>query len=147
MSPTDCPTTILPPESGLAVVIPTVDGLGPTTRGIDLPSPERKSPLLDEPDAQELLPDPAEMTDAQRLKFILGLKSRPKEVGETWYLVSRRWFSHWELACQNIVPAGSIGAVENADLLDQNGSVILGLQEGDDIECVPEEAWNYLLEW
>ncbi|OJT02905.1 Ubiquitin carboxyl-terminal hydrolase 4 [Trametes pubescens] len=92
-------------------------------------------------------------TSAQKLEFVKHAQDKPMQVGETWYIVYRRWHFRWKKAMtgeedkEGRVEEKDLGPVDNTPLCDQRGQVTSDLIEHVDCEFVPEELWTKLLEW
>ena len=79
-------------------------------------------------------------------------RPQPREI---WYIVARDWYQKWHDACSGriskttVAPTGPIGPIRNDNITSPDGSLRLEplLIEGEDIEYLPEEAWNLLVEW
>ncbi len=113
---------------------------------LDVPT-SSNSPPLPTPPAQA-----AEASLESKLATIESLRKTPMQPGQTWHVVSRKWFSRWQKACsgeedkEGTIEEKDIGPVNNADILNADG--ILGeCTEGVDVEFVPQEAWNLLVQW
>ena len=100
-----------------------------------------------------LPPTPAERTTAQKLQHVEESMKRAMVVGETWYVVSRRWYTRWRKAMtgeedkEGALQEKDVGAVDNITLCSPDGEVISTLIEHVDCEFVPGEAWKALEEW
>lgn len=98
-------------------------------------------------------------TGQQQLDRIRPMKNLPLHAGDTWYLVSRRWYRRWDAACserRDSDPAEKvdvpIGPIDNSDLLDQDSTPSFdrlrpGINEHIDYEMFPEEGWKLLVAW
>ena len=93
-------------------------------------------------------------TPKEKYDKVTALTKRDMIVGETWYVVSRRWYRRWEKACTGMldkdggVEEKDIGPVDNGHLVDLKGNLTTAsLAEGVDVQFVPEEAWELLIEW
>ncbi|KAF8637637.1 hypothetical protein AX17_002705 [Amanita inopinata Kibby_2008] len=90
---------------------------------------------------------------AEKLSIVNWGKSKEMEIGETWYLIARDWWKRWEKACTGLADKGGLmtendlGPVDNSRLLDQYGNLQPSLVEGVDVEYVPEETWQLLVDW
>ncbi|CAO1637111.1 unnamed protein product [Parajaminaea phylloscopi] len=97
---------------------------------------------------------------------IQNLKTQHLEVGQTWYLLSRKWYRQWSSACAGQPPAKDggeqsesleswdlvVGPVDCSDLLDtskaaSSSELALDLQDGRDYEMLPRAAWDLLTTW
>ncbi|KAF8659816.1 hypothetical protein AX16_001701 [Volvariella volvacea WC 439] len=81
-------------------------------------------------------------------------KSRPMQIGETWYLVSKQWWKRWRKACLGVADKDGppplekdLGPVDNSELLDEFGRLKMQLVEGVDVEFVPSEIWSVFTVW
>lgn len=97
-------------------------------------------------------------TKVQKDKIKSILQSSKKQKGEKWNLISTKWFLSWkEYVSYNVsniessaasLLANHPGPIDNSELVhkDENDleELASGLQERDDYELIPEEAWNYL---
>jgi hypothetical protein len=88
-----------------------------------------------------------------KLSLIQNLMKESMQVGDTWYLISRPWFRRWQKMCsgepdkEGLVTEEDLGPVDNSWLLDGDGNLNLGIQEGVDVEYVPAEAWSHFTTW
>ena len=101
----------------------------------------------------------ARPTGQQQLDRIRPMKNRPLHAGDTWYLVSRKWYRRWDTACserRDSDPAEKtdvpIGPIDNSDLLDDDSTPSFarlrpGINEHIDYEMLPAEGWNLLVAW
>ncbi|KAI0657997.1 cysteine proteinase [Cubamyces menziesii] len=95
----------------------------------------------------------AARSSAQKLEFVEREMKKEMQVGQTWYIVSRRWYLRWKKAMTGLedkegrVEEKDVGAVDNTPLCDQRGQVTSDLIEHVDCEFVPEEVWSKLKEW
>ncbi|RXW21669.1 hypothetical protein EST38_g4184 [Candolleomyces aberdarensis] len=94
------------------------------------------------------------MDPIEKVAFVEREKARKMEAGETWYLVSKRWWKRWRSACTGeidkdgpSVAEQEVGPVDNSLLLDEAGGLKISLTEGIDVEFVPEEIWNVFATW
>jgi hypothetical protein len=93
------------------------------------------------------------MSNEQKLNRITQLKNETIREGETWYLVSQRWYRKWEKAMTGLqdkyggAEEADIGPVDNSPLLDTQGDLQTYLIEEEDVMYVPEEAWNFFVSW
>jgi ubiquitin carboxyl-terminal hydrolase 4/11/15 len=89
----------------------------------------------------------------EKLAAIKKLREQPLKVGDTWYIVARRWYKRWEKACtgevdkEGGVEESTLGPVDNSSLLDKDGNITSALVEGIDAEFVPEDAWALFVTW
>ncbi|KAL5531349.1 hypothetical protein ACEPAG_4226 [Sanghuangporus baumii] len=91
---------------------------------------------------------------AEKYQLINKLKSRTMQPGELWYIVSRSWFRKWEKAClgevdkEGAVLEDQLGPVDNSSFF-KNGKfdTSQSMIEGVNVEFVPEDAWNELIQW
>jgi len=94
-------------------------------------------------------------TPKDKLEKIKELKSRPLVAGDTWYIISRKWYRDWESACGGAPSKGApsdeseVGPINNEQLAGTTeGSLMTGqLIEGMNIELLPKEAWDLLVSW
>ena len=90
---------------------------------------------------------------AEKLEYIRRLCDTPLKEGDTWYLVSWRWYRRWEKACSGEedkdgpVQEKDLGPIDNSHLVDSRGNIVSTLIEHSDMEYVPEEAWNAFVAW
>jgi ubiquitin carboxyl-terminal hydrolase 4/11 len=106
------------------------------------------------PQATSSAPLTSTLTAKEKHDKIVALSKREMAIGETWYVVSRRWWKRWEKAClgtvdkEGAVEEKDLGPVNNSHLVDMRGNLIPGQAiEGIDVQFVPEEAWKLLVEW
>ncbi|GAC99907.1 ubiquitin carboxyl-terminal hydrolase 2 [Pseudozyma hubeiensis SY62] len=102
---------------------------------------------------------PTRPTGQQQLDRIRPMKNLPLHAGDTWYLISRKWYRRWDAACserRDSDPAEKvdvpIGTIDNSDLLDPDSTPALprlrpGINEHIDYEMLPEEGWSLLVQW
>jgi ubiquitin carboxyl-terminal hydrolase 4/11/15 len=89
----------------------------------------------------------------EKLSTIKTLRERPLKVGDTWYIVVRRWYRRWEKACtgevdkEGGVEESALGPVDNSSLLGNDGNITATLVEGLDAEFVPKDAWELFVAW
>jgi ubiquitin carboxyl-terminal hydrolase 4/11/15 len=105
---------------------------------------------LPEPHQNEMVPS---VSPLEKLSTIKKLRQNHLNVGDTWYIVARRWYKRWEKACtgevdkEGGVEQSELGPIDNSPLLDKDENVTSGLVEGIDVEFVPKEAWELLVTW
>ncbi|CAL1715008.1 unnamed protein product [Somion occarium] len=98
-------------------------------------------------------PPVTNLTPMTKLESIDSLRKKPMQPGEMWYLVARPWYKRWRLACsgeedkEGRVNEADLGPVDNSSLVDASGNLISSATEGVDVEFVPEQAWNLLVQW
>jgi ubiquitin carboxyl-terminal hydrolase 4/11/15 len=102
-------------------------------------------------------PEISDLSPAEQLDHIEGLKNDALVDGHTWYLVSMTWISRWKQYCKrmsspstNTQLLGSQtapGAVDNSSILNERSQLLPNLNEDDDYICVPESAWMSLEKW
>jgi ubiquitin carboxyl-terminal hydrolase 4/11 len=144
----------------------------PTTRDAPLPSPraDRMSTLslTDEIDSymaeqgeQNISPNshpapaPAypSVPPAQKIAFVNQGKKRNMEKGESWYLISQDWWKRWSKACtgevdkEGPVSEEDLGPVDNSAIIDAYGNIRTDINEGVDVQYIPEEVWLSLVAW
>ncbi|KAF8141639.1 cysteine proteinase [Boletus edulis] len=96
---------------------------------------------------------PANLDPAQKFHYVTQRRLRQMQVGDTWYIVSRRWYRRWETACQGIEDKSGhfdekdLGPVDNSPLVDRDGNPISNLTEGIDVEFVPSDVWKAFTTW
>ncbi|KAG8862154.1 CSN-associated deubiquitinating enzyme Ubp12 [Tulasnella sp. 330] len=91
----------------------------------------------------------------QRLDEIKQLQARQLKLGETWYIVARSWYRNWASACGGPLAKGApeserqVGSVDNSAIAGPGVNKLSGdgLEEGINIELVPQEAWDLLVSW
>ncbi|KAI0741559.1 cysteine proteinase [Daedaleopsis nitida] len=94
-----------------------------------------------------------EWTPARKLKHVEDAQSRTMVVGETWYIVSRRWYVRWRKAMtgeedkEGRVEEKDVGPVDNSSLCGSSGEVTSSLIEHVDCEFIPGDVWKLLEEW
>lgn len=98
-------------------------------------------------------PSVAQFTPVQKLEHIRQLCSAPLQVGDTWYVISRRWYKRWEKACSGVVDKEGpleekdLDPVDNTALVDMRGNIVSSVIEHVDVEFVPQEAWDLFVKW
>lgn len=107
------------------------------------------------------IPSPLSQSDAsaqsisrkEKLSRVQTAKGRRMVIGEKWYLVSSRWFKRFTKACtgeidkEGPVTEQDLGPVNNSSLLDSYDNLLPSLAESVDVEYVPQEVWDLLVEW
>ncbi|THH21501.1 hypothetical protein EW146_g63 [Bondarzewia mesenterica] len=90
----------------------------------------------------------------ERQFLIETARKKPMNEGDTWYVVSQTWFSRWKKAVSGIedkeggvLDEKDLGPVDNSDILEANGELLLAAEEGFNVEFVPEDAWHLLVNW
>ncbi|KAK0556331.1 hypothetical protein OC846_001286 [Tilletia horrida] len=102
-----------------------------------------------------------------------AVRDKPLDIGDTWFLVGRAWYSAWDAASmaaynaqgkmdaasssesggmditdEEMTPINSSSlADDGADPNDPTPNLRLQLQEGEDYELLPEESWLFLASW
>ncbi|KAF9499335.1 UCH-domain-containing protein [Pleurotus eryngii] len=124
-------------------------------------SPKRQpTPMvLDPVDAyMETQQEPQIVLDSQtdpreRWAWADKAKDRPMQLGETWYVVSKDWWTRWRKGCTGEIDKDGplaekdVGPVNNTGILSSVARLQVGLIEGIDVEYVPAEVWNALQSW
>lgn len=111
------------------------------------------SPFMAPPSLSQTSPPVPMISREDKFSGAQTGKGRKMQVGETWYLVSTGWYKRFVKACTGeIDKAGPVneedlGPVNNSSLLDAYGNLLPSLAEGVDVEYVPQEVWNQLIEW
>lgn len=91
-----------------------------------------------------------------QLEMIVEIKRRELEEGESWFLVSRRWYQRWQAACSGIaqfkgddasLELDAVGPIDNTDITVEGGMLRRPVLDGVDVETLPTAAWVYLLSW
>lgn len=88
-----------------------------------------------------------------KLSTVKHSREQQLRVGDSWYIVARRWYKRWEKACtgevdkEGGVEEADLGPVDNSPLLDKDGNVVSSLAEGIDAEFVPEDVWTLFVSW
>ncbi|KAF8552392.1 UCH-domain-containing protein [Imleria badia] len=96
---------------------------------------------------------PANLTPTEKLSYVTQRRLRQMQVGDTWYIVSRRWYRRWEIACQGIpdksgpIDEKDLGPVDNTPLVDHDANLVSNLTEGVDVEFVPWDVWKAFTTW
>ncbi len=94
-----------------------------------------------------------EISQQEKLKLVEDALKRPMTVGDTWYIVSRRWFQRWKKAMtgeedkEGRVEEAQLGPVDNTPLCGSNGEVTSSLVDHVDCEFVPEDVWKLFEQW
>ncbi|PIL25106.1 hypothetical protein GSI_12995 [Ganoderma sinense ZZ0214-1] len=102
---------------------------------------------------QQVSTPSAGLTSAQKLQRVEDALQGTMVKGETWYVVSRRWYSRWKKAMtgeedkEGRLEEQDVGPVDNSDLCSQSGEVTSQLLEHIDCEFVPESTWKLFEEW
>lgn len=165
------PTRIMPiPDQNIEGLM-TEKSLSLHDGAVAISTSDTAAPIVDEqpPSYCEAVdvPPPAQVstsheprpTGQQQLDRIRPMKNRPLEAGDTWYLVSRKWYRRWDTACsqcRDAYPAEKAevppGLIDNSDLLDEDSAPSAtrlrpGINENIDYEMFPEEGWKLLVGW
>ena len=99
------------------------------------------------------LPMATTWTPAQKLRHVEDAMKRQMVPGETWCVVSRRWYTRWRKAMtgeedkEGGIEEKDIGPVDNTVLCNTAGEVTSSLIDHVDCEFVPEETWKLFEEW
>lgn len=72
---------------------------------------------------------------------------RPGEKGEIWYLISARWWAKWVDFTQSEVRTQELPSIDNSNLVDDYGSLRIGLNQGTDYHVVTPGARKALVAW
>ncbi|GAA6010099.1 hypothetical protein JCM10207_007558 [Rhodosporidiobolus poonsookiae] len=92
----------------------------------------------------------------QQLAVVNDLRRLPLEAGDEWYVVPRAWFRRWQVAVSGIAESKDdddslspeqVGPIDTTQLVDEDGELVMGCQEGVNIELLPAQAWGMLKEW
>lgn len=68
----------------------------------------------------------------------------PGDRGSTWYLISARWWDKWyDLDARS----PELPSIDNTALVDDRGSLRIGLSEGTDYLVIPPSVWRALRAW
>ena len=94
-------------------------------------------------------------TARERHNSITIAKQMPLEPGSIWYVVSRKWYQAWEVATLGVsskefagVTEATLGPVNNSNIVHLGTMDMLPLlAEGQDLEFVPQDAWDCLVNW
>ena len=92
-------------------------------------------------------------TSTQKLQHVEDALKAPMVKGQTWYIVSRRWYQRWRKAMtgeedkEGRLEEKDVGPVDNSQLCSQSGEVTSQLIEHIDCEFVPEGVWKLFEEW
>ncbi|KAF8323520.1 uncharacterized protein EI90DRAFT_3076907 [Cantharellus anzutake] len=93
---------------------------------------------------------------SEQLTLIESLVQRTPQPGETWYIISRGWYQKWHDACSGRISKTisdpstiPLGPIQNDAIVGADGTLRMepALQEGEDIEYLPDQAWKLLVEW
>ncbi|KAE8190623.1 hypothetical protein A4X06_0g7186 [Tilletia controversa] len=105
------------------------------------------------PPARTEPPEPA-----MQYAAVAAVKDKPLQVGDTWYLVGRAWYTAWDTVCSQSLSSEDeqeFSAPMNSSELAEPGehredptpNLRIPVQEGVDYELLPEEAWQLLASW
>lgn len=98
-------------------------------------------------------PQATELSPAQKFELIERLRKEPMQIGQTWYIVSRRWFKRWQKACsgqvdkEGQIKEEDLGPVDNGNIVNTHGRLAQTCTEGVDVDFVPQEAWDAFVQW
>ncbi|THH01060.1 hypothetical protein EW026_g1582 [Hermanssonia centrifuga] len=104
-------------------------------------------------DSTSTSPVATAITSSSKLQTVTELCKASMQVGEVWYLVSRRWYKRWEKACsgqedkEGILEEKDLGPVDNTSLVDVRGNLISSSVEGVDVQFVPKQVWDLFVTW
>jgi ubiquitin carboxyl-terminal hydrolase 4/11 len=92
------------------------------------------------------------LSPQEKLTIIRKMKQKEMVEGETWFVVSHSWYKKWERACsgkveKNEADESSIPAVDNSDIATVEGNISMTPAEGLNVDYVPEQAWEHLVQW
>ena len=96
------------------------------------------------------------LTASEKFSLIQRLRNAAMMEGETWYLVSKKWWRKWAKACSGemdkeiggVILESQVSAVDNSDLVDAFANLMtMSLIEDVDVVFVPEAGWKHLVEW
>ena len=110
-------------------------------------------PVPHHPDPPPLDSSPEDAPSSTFLKFqtIEIMREMPLIEGSDWAVVSKSWWRRFEKAAtgqvdkEGGVDEDALGPVDNSSLLDKDGRLNEDLVEGEDFDCIPEVAWDYLV--
>jgi ubiquitin carboxyl-terminal hydrolase 4/11/15 len=94
-----------------------------------------------------------DMPAEQKIRLVDDATQDTMQVGETWYLVSARWYKNWNKAVrmtedkEGPVEEKDLGPVDNSDLVDEHGRLVENLVEGENVKFVPERLWEMFQAW
>lgn len=116
--------------------------LDPTLRDIRVP----EASLPEDP----MNISPALSVDPSNIDALL---SRPLHIGETWYIVSKRWLDRWRKACtgqedkiDGLILESDLGPPDqdNQSYVDENGHLLPTIGEMEPA-LIPQEVWDVFL--
>lgn len=112
---------------------------------------------LDPPPIIQTFSGSGALSLSQKYSLIDRLRKTSMLEGDTWYLVSKRWWRKLEKAYTGemdkeagggIVMESDITPVDNSDLVDDKGKLVsMSLIEDVDVIFVPDVGWRSLVEW
>lgn len=79
-----------------------------------------------------------------------ALLNRSLHIGESWYIIPKRWLDRWKIACtgkedkvHGVVLESDLGPPdqENQSFVDENGHLISTISEKEPV-LVPQEVWD-----
>lgn len=100
-----------------------------------------------------ITPQATQSPPISKLSIIGDLRKHPMQIGETWYVIHKRWYRRWQKACsgeedkEGRIEEKDLGPVDNSSLVNIRGEITSSLVEGVDVEYVPEQAWNLFVTW
>ncbi|KAH8832071.1 hypothetical protein DL96DRAFT_1678300 [Flagelloscypha sp. PMI_526] len=109
------------------------------------------SPPADAVEVVGLVEDPD--SSHRRFQLLQELSKRPFLIGDTWHLVSKKWYRKWldahDPSSTGTVNRTTLGPVDNSDLFESSGGANLRrpLINDLDVVFVPEEGWANLENW
>jgi ubiquitin carboxyl-terminal hydrolase 4/11/15 len=108
------------------------------------------SPMADGPTPSQDVPMPSSSLPPVDPTTIDSLIIRPLQIGETWYIVYKKWIDRWRKAFsgqedkeEGIITEATLGPPdkENHNLLDEKRNLRKDVT-GETVDFVPEEVWG-----
>ena len=108
------------------------------------------SPMADGPIPSQDVPMPSSSLPPVDPTTIDSLITRPPQIGETWYIVSKKWIDRWRKAFsgqedkeEGIITEATLGPPdkENHNLLDEKRNLRKDVTS-ETVDFVPEEVWG-----
>jgi len=140
------------PESAMpAIDIPIVESEN-AVQNVDLPE-------LDEPGTQEedILQRRCDLTPQQQREKLLPLLSKIAKMDQTWYALSKTWYTKWcsyvghiEFECSDDIndkDAPPPGIIDNSNLIDEDYPYALKPISNPDILMIHQDLWDLLVSW
>jgi ubiquitin carboxyl-terminal hydrolase 4/11/15 len=92
------------------------------------------------------IPRPSTEAQKKTIEDIVFSKA-PINAGDTYYIISKKWFRDWESFVQAPDSGDAPGPIDNQSLISDGDTLRIAAEEYRDYELIAEEAWNLLYQW